>query len=212
MRYQPSTLISTLALSAGLIGSTILLTGCSNHSSVPAQGITPPANINYRPAGLKATVFQGISLPVAEQGPRVYSGAVASGFDQSPVGAALAAINATVRISVAPDSEWALIGQRMLAPGPGRDAWAIARSQISITDPITANVPKIAGYRVVTYDPDRADVAIFTIQSDQSITQNTATVLWQDGDWKLLLPGRPQTSPVHTVTVLPSGLIPLPLS
>ncbi|MEU6585886.1 hypothetical protein [Nocardia sp. NPDC046763] len=211
MRYSPSTVIGKLTLSAGLLGSTILLAGCSHHSTDPAPGTATTANIDAQPSNLKATVFQGISLPVADQGPRDNSGAVVSGFDRSPVGAALAAINATVRISVATDSEWALIGQRMLAAGPGRDAWAIARSQISITDPITASAPRIAGYRVVIYAADRAEIAIFTIQSDQSLTRNAAIVIWQDGDWKLLLPGHLQSSPVQTVTALPSNLIPLPL-
>ncbi|MEV6096187.1 hypothetical protein [Nocardia sp. NPDC051981] len=211
MRYSPSTVMGKLTLSAGLLGSTILLAGCSHHSTDPTPGTATTANIDSRPSNLKKIAFQGISLPVADQGPRDTSGAVVSGFDRNPVGASLAAINATVRISVATDSEWALIGQRMLASGPGRDAWAIARSQISITDPITASALRIAGYRVVNYAPDRAEIAIFTIQSDQSLTRNTATVIWQDGDWKLLLPGHPQSSLVQTVTALPSNLIPLPL-
>ncbi|MFE3795777.1 hypothetical protein KHQ06_24455 [Nocardia tengchongensis] len=203
--------MGTLTLSAGLLGSSILLAGCSHHSTDPVPGTATTANIDAPPSNLKANVFQGISLPGADQGPRNNSGAVVSGFDRSPVGAALAAINTTVRISVATDSEWAPIGQRMLASGPGRDAWAIARSQISITDPITANAPRIAGYRVATYTADRAEIAIFTIQSDQSLTRNAAIVIWQLGDWKLLLPSQLQTSPVQTVTALPSNLIPLPL-
>ncbi|MGW5110589.1 hypothetical protein [Nocardia sp. NPDC004123] len=212
MNHPPSTLTFRATLWAGLVGWGILLAGCGQHPS-NAVVHNPPEIIDLeaRPTNLKAMLFQGISLPVADQGPHIASDAAASGFDRNPIGASLAAIQATVRISVATDSQWVIVGQRMLAPGLGRDAWATARSQISITDPIAVNAPKIAGYRVVNYTPDRADVVIYTVQSDGSITRNSATVVWQAGDWKLLLPAQPQASPVAAVTDLPTNLVPLSL-
>ncbi|MFE3228577.1 hypothetical protein [Nocardia sp. NPDC059228] len=212
MNHPPSTLTSRATLWAGLLGRCILLAGCSQPTTTSV--VQPPSeivNLESRPTNLKTTLFQGISLPVADQGPHSASGAVASGFDRNPIGASLAAVQTTVRMSVATDSQWVLVGQQMLAPGLGRDAWATARSQISITDPIAVNAPKIAGYRVVNYTPDHAEIAIYTIESDHSITRNTATVVWQIGDWKLLLPTQPQSSPVTTVAELPTNLIALPL-
>lgn len=212
MNHPRSTLTFRAALWAGLFGWCILLAGCSQPTTTSVvQSPSEIADLESRPTNLKTTLFQGISLPVADQGPHSASGAVASGFDRNPIGASLAAVQATVRMSVATDTQWVLVGQQMLAPGLGRDAWATARSQISVTDPIAINAPKIADYRVVNYTPDRADVAIYTVQSDGSITRNSATVIWQAGDWKLLLPTQPQSSPVATVTDLPTNLIPLSL-
>ncbi|MFE3757941.1 hypothetical protein ACFXO9_26840 [Nocardia tengchongensis] len=211
MNYPPSTFAGRLIVGVGLIGWVFLLAGCGRPSVDVTPGATEPVDTEAPPTNLKTTVFQGISLPVADQGPCDSTGAVVSGFDRNPVGASLAAINATVRMSIAPDGEWTLIGQQMLAPGLGRDQWATARSQISITKPITANAPRIAGYHVVAYTPDRAEVAIFTIQSDRSLTRNAATVIWRVGDWKLLLPNQSRSSPVETVTALPANIVPLQL-
>ncbi|MFB7718216.1 hypothetical protein [Nocardia sp. NPDC056100] len=189
----------------------LLCAGCTQHVTSPGPSATADADLNERPANLKSVLFQGISLPVANQGPRSQDGAVVSGFDRGPIGAALAAIQATVRISVATDSQWAAIGQQMLAPGLGRDAWAVARAQISITAPITGTAPLIGGYRIVHYSSTDAAVDIYTTQSDRSITCNTAQVIWQGNDWKLLLPNQPHSAAVTAVPALPADAIALPL-
>lgn len=196
---------------AGVIGWALLCAGCTRHTTNAEPGGTDTPHLDAPPTNVKAILFQGISLPVADQGPHDQAGAVVSGFDRNPIGAALAAIHATVRMSVATDSQWAIIGQQMLAPGAGRDAWAVARAQISITDPIATNPPTIAGYRVVNYTPSDADVDIYTVQPDRSITRNNAHVIWQNSDWKLLLPNQSRSSSVTAVVSLPVDLIRLSL-
>ncbi|MBF6245802.1 hypothetical protein IU471_19760 [Nocardia elegans] len=202
---------ATLTALIGLLGIATF-TGCTtpgDHTTPPATS-SLPADIHAAPTNVTTTLYQGISLPVSDQGPHTLTGAVAAGFAHSPVGAALAAIHALVRISVAPDDQWATVGQQMLAPGAGRDAWAVARAQMSITTPVTGPPPKILGYRITGYTPARADTAIYTQQPDTSLTCNTATAIWADGDWKLLLPDGNHPALVTAPNALPTDTILLP--
>lgn len=196
----------------GLLGIATL-TGCAgpgDHTDPPA---TPslPVDIHAAPTNVTTVVYQDISLPLADQGPRSMTGAVAAGFTHTPAGAALAAIHAIVRMSLAPDDQWDLVGQQMLAPGAGRDDWAVARAQMSITTRATGAPPKILGYRITGYTPDRADTAIYTQQPDTSLTCNTATVIWQAGDWKLLLPDGRHPALLTSPNTLPTDTILLPI-
>ncbi|MFF0458430.1 hypothetical protein [Nocardia africana] len=203
---------ASLTALIGLLGIATL-TGCTtpgDHTTPPATS-SLPADIHAAPTDLTTTAYQGISLPVADQGPRTVTGAVAAGFAHSPAGAALAAIHALVRISVAPDDQWATVGQQMLAPGPGRDDWAVARAQISVTTSVTGPPPKILGYRLTGYTPTGTEAAIYTQQPDTSLTCNTATVIWADGDWKLLLPDGNHPALVTALNALPTDAILLPI-
>ncbi|WP_249645225.1 hypothetical protein [Nocardia sputi] len=161
------------------------------------------------PAGVRWQPFQGVELPVADEGPRRIDGPVATGFDRGPAGAALAAIHATVRMSIATDNQWSVVGQRMLAPGPGRDAWATARAQISITAPITEDRPKVLGYVITRYTLDATDVDIYSIHPDNSVTRNHTTVVWHGDDWRLQLPDHPTTAPVTDVAMPPPDVVAL---
>ncbi|RDI43589.1 hypothetical protein [Nocardia mexicana] len=210
MKHPTPATATTAVLAVGVIGLSALA-GCGSSDDPGApQVAVDTADVHDAPTNLKSTGFQGILLPVADQGPHQQNGPAATGFDHNPVGAALAAIHATVRMSVATDTQWPVIGQQMLAPGPGRDTWALARAQLSITEP-AAVVPKVLGYQVTSYTPDRTDIAIYTLQPDTSLTRNTATVVWQSEDWKLLVPDQPRAPAVSTLLSLPADLITLPM-
>ncbi|WP_327116480.1 hypothetical protein OHB12_04710 [Nocardia sp. NBC_01730] len=189
------------AIAASLLGCGTDNTGHNVEPNSTLTAITP-TRLGWQP-------FQGVDLPVAEQGPRHSDGAVATGFDHSPAGAALAAIHATVRMSIASDTQWTAVGQRMLAPGPSRDTWATARAQISITAPITSGAPKVLGYLIPRYSPDATDVAIYTIHPDNSVTCNSTHVLWQGDDWHLLLPEHLTAGPVTAIAAPPADVVAL---
>ncbi|MFI8974159.1 hypothetical protein ACIGO9_14830 [Nocardia asteroides] len=184
-------------------------TGCTNTDIDRATTTSTTTAAPLVPSGLTWRSWQGIELPVATQGPRLIEGAVATDFDRSPAGAALAAIHATVRMSLAPDGQWPQVGQRMLAPGPGRDKWATARAQVSITAPATESVPNILGYILTTYTPTEARVEIYSSYTDHSVTHNTATVIWAVDGWRLLLPDPATENPVTAVDSAPADMIPL---
>ncbi|VFA96264.1 hypothetical protein [Nocardia cyriacigeorgica] len=198
--HQLATTVS-VALIAGV---------CASCGAPDTGGSAPDATVSavaVAPTGLRWTSYQGVALPSADQGPARTDGPVAGGFDRSPAGAALAAIHATVRISVAPDSDWAVIGHQMLAPGAGRDAWALARAQISITAPVTDGAPKILGYTVAGYSPDVAEIDIYSLHPDNSLTRNHTQLTWHHDDWRLELPATAGTNPVAAVAVPPADLI-----
>ncbi|WP_169816133.1 hypothetical protein [Nocardia miyunensis] len=166
-------------------------------------------DVHAAPTHLRWSQFQGMSVPIADQGPARDNGSVATGYTRTPAGAALGAIQITIRMSLADDTHYPQIGQ-LLTAGPGRDAWAIARAQISIPGPIAAGAaPRLLGYRVSTWNPDRVVVAIYTRQTDRSLTANTATVVWTAGDWKLALPDPPDSAPVTAVATTPPDMVAL---
>lgn len=182
-------------------------TGCAGTDT--DRTTTTTTAVPLVPSGVSWRSWQGIELPVAVQGPRLIDGAVASDFDRSPAGAALAAIHATVRMSLAPDGQWPHVGQRMLAPGPGRDKWATARAQVSISGPASDSVPSILGYTLTAYTHTAARVEIYSAYADDSVTRNTATVVWAVDGWRLLLPDLVTESPVTAVDSAPADMIPL---
>ncbi|MEU4711762.1 MULTISPECIES: hypothetical protein [Nocardia] len=201
----------TIAVWIVLAVAVIAATSCAD---IDAGGdLRTPATTDVTqliPRELSWRAYRGIDLPVAVQGPRVVDGAIASDFDRSPVGAALAAIHATVRVSVAADGQWASVGQRMIAPGRGRDTWATARAQISITTPATDMVPRILGYLVTAYADTEAQVQTYSTYPDRSITRNTATVIWATDGWRLRLPDTVTESPVAAVDSVPNDMVALP--
>lgn len=201
--YSPHAIRILIALTAVLA----VTAGCGSSESDPTA-ITSTTPAPLIPSELSWRSWQGIDLPVAAQGPRVFEGAVASGFDRSPAGAALAAIHATVRMSLATDGQWAQVGQHMLAPGPGRDRWATARAQISITGPATDTTPTIAGYVITDYTDTATRIDIYSTYPDHSITRNAATVVYSDR-WRLQLPDTVIESPVTAVESMPSGMVAL---
>ncbi|MEU4648684.1 MULTISPECIES: hypothetical protein [Nocardia] len=189
----------------------IAATGCGDtDSDEDSRALATTDAAQLIPSGLSWRTYQGIDLPIAVQGPRVIDGVVATDCDRSPVGAALAAIHATVRMSVAPDGQWASVGQRMIAPGRGRDTWATARAQISITTPATDMVPRILGYLVTAYADTEAQVQTYSTYPDRSITRNTATVIWATDGWRLRLPDTVTESPVTAVDSVPNDMVALP--
>ncbi|MGW4368085.1 hypothetical protein ACWEKT_20820 [Nocardia takedensis] len=201
------TVAVVLAFTGPLAAATLLACGADTRES--SRPPAPASDIRVPPTGLRWEPFQGIDLPVTDQGPHRFHGAVAAGYDRSPAGAAVAATQATVRASVATDPQWPQIGAHMIAPGPGRDEWALARAQISITAPVTEDAPRLLGYLVTRYSAEAADIEIYSLHPDHSLTRNHAAVHWQYDDWRLALPDPTVTAPppVAVVTGPPPDLV-----
>lgn len=155
-------------------------------------------------------------MPCAEEGPNTnrYQ-AVPTGYARTGAGAALAAISATVRMSVADDNTWPNVVGTLVAPSAARDQWSINRVQLSITQAVPKDkAPKVIGYTVESYTPDKATIAIITRQSDDSLTKTIATVKWVlSGDWLLELPPVDNTTNrVEALADPPATMIRLPES
>lgn len=150
-----------------------------------------------------------VSLPVSTtSGPKVTTPAP-SGFEQSGPGAGLAAVHAAVRIAVAPDGQWTQVVKAMVAPGPGRDAFMVNRAQLENNGAETNDdmIPVVRGWVMQDYSPERAQVQVITEYSDGSLLGTEETVIWRDGDWKLVIPEPESTeNPQTALEQLPENM------
>lgn len=190
---------------ASAVGIALLLaaTACGGDAGDSGPDLAAaPTNVRWQP-------FQGVALPHTDQGPASTADGAATGFEHSPPGAAVAAIVHTVRLSVAPDGQWAQVVNREVVPGPARDEWAINRVQLSITGPAAAEyAPRVLGYAVTGYTDERSTVDVYTEYSDSSRAVTHTAVEWHDEDWRLKLPDPESTvRPVDAVEQLPDGMV-----
>ncbi|WP_040815771.1 hypothetical protein [Nocardia concava] len=195
-----------LALAALLSAALMLAVACAGADHHDGGAADAPA----QPTGIRWTDYQGVAIPLTDQGPRTYTPSVAAGFDPSPVGAAVAAIVHTIRMSLAADGAWAQIAAAELAPGPGKDDWATARVLFSITRPAEpSSAPRILGYDVDQYTPGkRAEVTVFTAYPDASLAATRTVVVWMGEDWRLQLPDPHSTQRlVQTISRIPDSAV-----
>ncbi|MEV6276439.1 hypothetical protein [Nocardia sp. NPDC051832] len=191
---------------AGLIGLVVLalVAGCGSD-----QDAAP--DIDAGPTGVRWQGYHGVALPHTDQGPKSTAGGAATGFAQAPAGAAVAAITHTVRMSVAPDNQWAKVIAEEVVPGPARDEWSVNRVQLSITGPAAPEyAPRLLGYKITGYTPQKAATDIYTEYSDGSRAVNHTTVEWFLDDWRLRLPDPGSTTrPIDAITELPDDIVKL---
>ncbi|WP_216897339.1 hypothetical protein [Nocardia alni] len=184
---------AALALAAG-IAVAGALAGCGTHSAHPSVG----ADLTRVPAGLHWDTFAGIAIPAGDDGP-ASTGVTDTGYAQTPQGAALAALDHTVRISTADNSSWGPIAAAEVASSPGADAWKLARARLRISGPANpALAPRIIGYRITSYQPDKASVTAYSVYPDKSLAATAIGVIWSGGDWRLSLPDPASTTPTVT--------------
>lgn len=189
----------------------VVAVGCSSsaeHSVVPG-----PTDVHAAPTHVRWVGFQGVQVPVGDQGPHRIEGPIAIGYDRSPAGAGLAAIESTIRMSIADDNQWPQVGRQLLVPGVARDRWATGRVQFSVVGPVPAGAaPHVLGYAITGYSAARAEVAIYTRQSDGSLTRNATTVVRSGDTWLLDLSATSGTPPIAAVLHLPADMVHLPAS
>jgi hypothetical protein len=102
-------------------------------------------------------------------------------------------MQAQARLTLAPDSAWTDVVSALAAPGPGRDAFAIQRTQVSVSGTASASmVPVYQGYRWVNYTPELARLSLVVRMPDGQLLAKEVQLRWlargDDGDWKLVLP------------------------
>ncbi|MEU8898305.1 hypothetical protein [Nocardia sp. NPDC048505] len=195
-RYRPA---------AGLLGLAVFAAvGCGSDTEAAPD-------LNAGPGGVRWQAYHGVQLPRTDQGPESEADGAATGFAHTPAGAAVAAITHTVRMSVAPDNQWAKVIAKEVVPGPARDEWSVNRVQLSITGPAAPEyAPRLLGYKITEYTPQRSAVDIYTEYSDASKAVNHTTVEWYLDDWRLRLPDPGSTArPIDAITELPSDLVEL---
>ncbi len=142
-----------------MVGAVLLATatGCADEAADAAP------DLGSAPTEVLWQSYRGVALPHTAQGPNSEADGAATGFAQSPPGAAVAAITHTVRLSLAPDGVWPAVLAREVVPGPARDAWAVDRVRLSITGPADpASAPRLLGFRMTEYTAPRSAGGVFT--------------------------------------------------
>lgn len=178
------------AVCAAVMGFTVAGCGSDEQPEQDQAAQVETVDPSAAPQQVTWQNYREIALPVsAVSGPKQSSSAAATGFEQSGQGAALAAIQTSVRMSVAPDEQWTEIARSSIAPGPGRDAFMVNRAQVSVDGQGTEEEfrPTIRGYIVDEYSPERAVISVVTEYSDGSLLSTREEVVWREGDWKLVI-------------------------
>ncbi|MEV6071820.1 hypothetical protein AB0L82_35225 [Nocardia sp. NPDC052001] len=198
---------AVLALTAAVLTATAACS--SSHTSDTGTATGPvPADPGRAPAQLRWESWQGIALPYSSiDGPKSVTGA-ATGFSHTPQGAALAGIQNSIRVSLASDGSWAATAAQALAAGPGKDAYVLARAQVSTGPVNTTALPTILGYRIDHWSPEHTTLTVYTRYSDASHAASHQQVDWLAGDWKLRLPDPDSTTPVvEAISGTPADMV-----
>lgn len=160
-----------------------------------------PENVSWTAIGTDT----GVKVPKADEGPEsVGTYGEASGFDQSPVGAGLAAMNGPLRVSFAPEDQWQNAVSAALAPGEARDELLTNRASVEATGEVDDEfVPTLQGWTIADdYTDEAATVDVYASYSDESLAKTTYELVWLADDWKIQLPGD-----VTSVDDLPDDLV-----
>jgi len=206
---------------AGVIAAVVIIArgGSPTHATPPLQKLRPGSAVSSAPstsapppgsaADLTAMQFQGVTLPVSRtSGPFEAAGDLASGFAETPFGAALAALHISVRIdaSTGPKVYRLTITKQtlgdtgaLLAVVDQRYSAAAAAAGVTGGGPVPATGPagEFRGYKVDGYSvASPTTVHLLVAQPGTSALYDVpATVQWTGWDWKLLPPPSGQPSP-----------------
>ncbi len=133
-------------------------------------------------------------FPIGAAGPRVFSASTSKGFEQSPEGAALAAIHILHRSAVS-NQQWESVLESQVT-GDGVPAVRestralLGTGEQMLLDEVGAHRSAYVGWTVVGYNPlgARINLAGITAVENSAVKWRMAvTLTWVDGDWKLVL-------------------------
>ncbi|MGN2642255.1 hypothetical protein ACTD5D_40030 [Nocardia takedensis] len=151
--------------------------------------------------------YRGVFVPFTAAGPTMSHPIAPVGYERSPQGAVVAAMQAQARLALAPDDAWSQVAARLAARGPGLDAYALNRMFVSVVaaaDP--AHVAQFAGFRVAEWTAEATTVWLATRLPDGSLSAQPTRMVWR-GDWKVELPTpSPSSAPDGRVATDPVAL------
>lgn len=163
--------------------------GNDGDPSAPSSGSPPASNssitITTAPEGVTWSVLGGRALPVSKTyGPTRSDGPVYAGYQRSPSGALLAAINIQWRAGLSPNGGWRQVLREQIMPGQGRDVIESVGFPDNPTPP-EDGYGQTAGFRFVTFSPDRAVVEEALRFRNGLLQVQRLTVVWDRDDWRL---------------------------
>jgi hypothetical protein len=176
---------------AGPTGTGAPTTPATGGGTAPAPTDLPTDIPTVAPAGVSWQLVGLEAVPTsASAGPYRVSGGTASGYAHTPTGALVAIAQLAVR--AAPESgqgSWEPTITQQFLPGADRDKLLAA---IRAEGPVQADpgerLPQVSGFRYISYTPDTAVVGLVVGPTNTKYTITTLTVVWRDGDWRMVAP------------------------
>ncbi|MGC9670955.1 hypothetical protein ACNTMW_30960 [Planosporangium sp. 12N6] len=159
-------------------------------SNVPATAApvptTAPANVTWQLVGQ-------VAVPVsATDGPKTVSGGTASGYTHTPVGALIAAAQISTRAGFsAGQQSWEPTLQQQFVPSADRDRLLAALRGAGAVPAQPGELSQIAGFQYQSYTPDTAVIGLAMRAPSAGAARYhilTLTLLWRDGDWRMVAP------------------------
>jgi len=222
---RPSVFLSiaflVLAIVAGSIallrthpgGAAAAAVPSASAAAITPTGVTPSPTPSTTPAKPTATALPDQTVPVTAPpttwitvetlslptsplyGPKVNDGTVMAGYQHSPTGALFAAADNRARFSLVPN--WKVATLSAVADTPGRAVFIRNRAPYGvIAAPAPGTFTQIAGFNFVSHTSDRVVIQILSLATDGSYTSDIDTVVWENGDWRLLLSDAGDTPPL----------------
>lgn len=156
-------------------------------TSAPAVGdqqipTAPPSDVTW-------SLYQSVALPSSPgAGPHTVFGDAATGYAHTPTGALVAAAQISTRRLLALDVDWRASLTAMVAPGPGREAFARSRSSVSHPQPDPPGTyNQLAGFNFLSYTPTDAVIQLVSKTPGGTLQVVPEHLAWLENDWKLVL-------------------------
>lgn len=179
---QPARMVA-VSLMAGLA---LGLGACSSDDE--QQAAQEQVDVNAVPANTTWDSVHGLHLPAGDDGPK-QTKPVRFGYEHTPQGAVLAAINGQGQMAVVGDKDWPELSRMALAPGQGRDQWAQQRALVSVSGSLKADqAPSFRGFKVSDYSQDNAIVTLAVDYPEAGLAAYPVQMTWLSDDWRVVLP------------------------
>lgn len=182
------------ALGSLVAASALVFTAsCSSADDEQPQADAPQWDLSAAPTQARWSNLNGLQVPSAKEGPEDTK-PVRHGYNESPQGAVLAAINGQAQLAVTGDSAWPDVSRQVLAPGKGRDQWAQGRALASIKGSVPADqAAKFKGFKVKDFDKERTTVVLAVEYPKVGLVATPVQLTWLSNDWRIVLPPQDQT-------------------
>ncbi|MGV0870343.1 hypothetical protein V6758_13915 [Corynebacterium kalidii] len=130
--------------------------------------------------------YSGIQLPRGKQGPHTVD-PVRYGYEHSPQGAVLAAINTQAQMALADEKTYPAVSRHSLAPSTGRDQWVQGRSLAEVHGDLEAeHAPQFTGFRIDNYTDTDALVILAADYPEVGLMAYPVQLTWISGDWRVV--------------------------
>lgn len=180
----------------------------SSAASTPGGGDLPTTIPTAAPQGVRWELFRGAPVPVSDDyGPRDRGADTAAGFDRSPEGALVAAAQILKHAGYsAGRKSWEPTLQQQFVAGADRDTLLATLRGVDEPASSAADLSPLTGFIYHSYSPDTAVISLVHRGKSGDFAVST-TVVWRDGDWRMVAPPGGAWTSVSRPLVSPAGVV-----